>query len=259
MKKNLGILCTVILCTLISLSVLLAACSDSTDKEAEKTPDATTETSDTPETDTPVATEETEEPAASESPSGLAIDAKDATPYNTKENPVPLGQWVYFQKENYASDKYEPYYLRVVGVSRDQAEVKAAIDAYRGIMDLSLTADQARDIEYGIVEYEVYFAPDYTADKNGIMIPSLTWNATPIKTVMFETKGGMPYVGVGSEYEVDTHDSTFHPQHGDTVREKSLFTVLKNYNESEYVFEMRWYDGEIVDEKRHELYFALSK
>ena len=54
-------------------------------------------------------------------------------------------------------------------------------------------------------------------------------------------------------------NDTNRPKPGDTVSEKSIFTILKNYDESEYVFHLTWYDGEIVTEKARELYFAVTK
>ena len=221
-----------------------------TDTDTETPEDAKTDTS----TETPESTK-TDKPA---DPVVLGIEAEDATPYNTKDNAVPFGKWVYCQEKNYTSGEYGPFYIRIVRVSRDQAEVNAAIDSYSGIMDFSLTEDQARDIEYGIVEYEIYYEPDYAAPDFGITVQSVRLSATPINSVGFKTEGGMSYIGVGSAYSLNINGSNFHPHPGDTVREQSLFTVLKNYGESDYVFSKPWYDGEIVAEKQRDLFFAAG-
>ncbi len=262
MKKTLCILIT-----LLVMISLLSACSNRQviefpERPAAESPEESIEESDEIEVASPQA--EAEEPEESgtakpEGPATLSIDAKDATPYNTKENAVPLGQWVYYQAKNYTSDEYEPFYVRILNVSRDQAEVQTAIDSYSGIMDLSLSEDQARDIEYGIIEYEIYFSPDYTASEYGITVPSIYWSANAIETTGFETDGGMSYIGVGNAYELSDDASNDRPKPGDTVRRKSLFTVLKNYDESEYLFHLTWYDGDIVAEKARELYFAVAQ
>ena len=198
------------------------------------------------------------ETAGATNPAGLAIDAEDATPYNTKDNAVPLGKWVYIQNKNYTSGEYEPFYIRVTSVIRDQDEIQAALDAYEGNRDFSLSEDLARDIEYGIIEYEIYFSPDYEAREYGITVPSTSFSATPTETSGFRTPGGMSYIGVGGAYDLEYNGRNFNPHPGDTVQERSIFTVLKNYDESEYVLRVNWYDGEIVVENARELYFAAS-
>jgi len=208
--------------------------------------------------------DEPAENSADESSGNLAstladVDAVDASPYNTKDNAVPLGQWVYYQDKNFESGEYEPFYLRIVRVSRDDTEIQRELDSYSGRRDFSLSEDQARDIEFGLVEYEIYFAPDYTAHERGILTPSVRLSATPIATAGFRTAGGMSYIGVGSTYSLEIRKSDYRSQPGDILREKGLFTVLKNYDESEYVFSVPWYDGEIVAEKARDLYFAAAQ
>ncbi len=247
-------------------AVILNGCSASISNDV--SPPTTGTVSEQPDKETPQSTEqsdkEEETPQSTEQPevksgssAALEIEAEDANLYNTKENPVPLGKWVCYQAPNYTSDTYEPFYVRIVGVSRDPAEVQAAIDAYDGIMDLTLTEDQARDIEFGIVKYEIYFAPDYSAAEYGITVPTMSWSALS-KEGGFKTDGGMSYIGIGSAYSLGFSDSGDNPQPGDTVPGKSLFTILKNYDESEYLFSNTWYDGEIVSEKARELYFSVA-
>ncbi|MCL1832101.1 MAG: hypothetical protein FWG45_04210 [Oscillospiraceae bacterium] len=215
--------------------------------------DATETTAPTDDTNT----SDTNEGAVITSPSSVNVDdAPDAKSYNEKDKAIPLGHWVYYQEKNYDSGEYEPFYVRLISVSRDQDEIQAAIDDYSGIMDFTLTEDQARDIEYGLLEYEVYYSPDYQASQYGIMFHGVNWRATPIETTSFKTAGGMTYISVGSTYNLNTN-GTNRAKPGETVREKALFSVLKNYSESEYVFEKTWYDGEIVTEKSHKLYMAV--
>lgn len=202
--------------------------------------------------------EESSEAQKDKAPSVSEVDAKDASEFNTKENAVPLGQWVYYTKENYTSKEFGPFYVRITGVNRDQKAVEAELEAYDGIMDFTLSEDQARDIEYGIVEYEIYFAPDYAASEYGITVPSVSWGASPLEGSGFKTDGGMSYIGVGSEYELSDSSSEGPVHPGSIVSAKGLFSILKNYDESEYVFEMTWYDGEIETENARDLYFALK-
>lgn len=242
-------------CLFFLFAAILNGCSSSISKDVSSPTTGTV--SEQPDKETP---QSTDKPAVkSGSSAALEIEAEDANLYNTKENPVPLGKWVCYQAPNYTSDTYEPFYVRIIGVSRDPAEVQAAIDAYDGIMDLTLTADQARDIEFGIVKYEIYFAPDYSAEKYGITVPTISWDASPKEGVGFKTDGGMSYIGIGSAYNLRLSDSGDNPQPGDTVPGKSLFTILKNYDESEYLFSTTWYDGEIVSEKARELYFSVAQ
>jgi len=276
MMKMLGILLSIAL-----ILVLFTACADTTvdrsdTERPEQSSEISAETSDSPEVvttpptiESDVPTKETEESTDSQEPETAVtnkpdspaisdIEAVDANLYNTKDNAVPLGQWVYYQAKNFTSDEYEPYYVRIIRISRDQAEIQAAIDNYSGYRDFSLTEEQARDIEYRLIEYEIYFSPDYAASDYGISIPTLNWNATPIETAGFRTDGGMSYIGVGGTDSLNINGSSYHPQPGDTVKEKGLFSVLKNYDESEYVFHIGWYDGEIVTEKARDLYLAVA-
>lgn len=259
MKKSIGFL----LALMLMVPSLTACSGNAADKPVESS-ETQTETSE-PQTSSAVeeseiieTTEATEATEAAQ-PAVLDIEAEDANLYNTKENAVPLGQWVYYQNKNYTSGEYEPFYVRIIGVSRDEAEIQKALDSYDGIMDLSLSEDQARDIGYGIVEYEIYFDPNYAASEYGITIPNITWNASAIETVGFETDGGMSYIGIGGAYKLRINGSDFYAQPGGIVREKDIFTILKNYDESEYVFHTTWYDGEIEADKARELYFAVTQ
>ena len=253
-------------CILIALVLtfsLLTACSGNTSNKSAVSSENLVDTSDTatsPSPD-PAETEELESETAkttsSAGPAVLDVDAQDANLYDTKENAVPLGQWVYYQSKNYTSDQYEPFYVRIIGVSRSQTEIQAAIDSYSGIMDFTLSEDQAKDIEFGIVEYEIYFAPDYAAPDFGITIPSVNLGAIP-KEGGFKTDDGVSYIGIGLVYKLNINGSSFYPKPGDIVHDKGLFTILKNYDESEYLFIIDWYDGEIVTEKARKLYFTAE-
>lgn len=248
-----------VLAVLMLTVILFTACSGKpTDKPDESSAVVTT----TPEqTEEPSSTEEpsvieTEEPKSSDVTN--VVTGQDASQYNTKENAVPLGEWVYYQEKNYTSGEYEPFYIRIVSVTRDQAEIQTALESYKGYTDFTLTEDQARDIEFGMVEYEIYYAPDYSANEYGITINSVRLNATPIDSVGFKTDGGMSYIGIGGTTSLGVNDSGDRPKPGDTITEKSIFTILNNYDENEYLLRMTWYDGEIVAEKERELYFNIK-
>ena len=129
------------------------------------------------------------------------------------------------------------------------------LDSYSGLMDFTLTEEQACDIEYGIVEFEIYFSPDCTSSEYGINVPSVSMSASPIETSGFKTADGMSYVGVGGTHDLDTKASGY-AQPGEIITKKCIFSILKNYTEDEYVFCLSWYDGEIVAEKARSLYFA---
>lgn len=261
MKKLLGILLVLIL-----MGSLLTAC---TGKDKPTEPATTVEPTETPAATEEPTTEPTkevdeteEEPtkaaeSSADDSAKLAIDAVDGNQYNTMENPVPFGQWVSFTEKNYYSEEYVPFYMRITKVSRDPAEVEAALASYDGYTDLTLSEDQARDMEFALVEYEYYYPPDYQADEYGINPHTISFSADPKYTTGFETEGGMSYIGVGTKYSVDPYSSE-NPKPGDTVPRKDVFTVLKNYDETEYVFQLTWYDGEIDSANARELYFAAT-
>ena len=268
MKKYLAVIVA-----LLVLFSLLAACVGENNVEQTRSPAPSTEPSERPPATTTSQTEETERPTDPDEPetsettspgpnngggTDIGMIAEDATPYNTRDNAVPLGKWVYYTAKNYTSDEYEPFYFRIIGVSRDQDEVAEAIDNYTGIWDFSLSEDHARDIEYAILEYEVYFVPEYEASSYGISIPTINVSAYPIHSGSFKTEGGMTYIGVGSAYSLNINGSSHRVQPGETSREKAIFSILKNYDETEYVFRISWYDGEIVTEKSRELYLAIT-
>jgi len=206
----------------------------------------------------PVVCEDCDKEICECEPGEMTIEAHDGNLFNEKDKAVPLGEWAFYWDKNFTSGEYEPFYVRIIRVSRDSAEIQAAMDAYSGIMDFTLTDEQAKDIEFGLLEYEVYYAPDYTTPSHGISLPRVSWSALPTETSGFRNADGVAFIGVGSVYGLNITPSNTRFKPGDTVTEKGLFTILKNYDESEYVFRISWYDGEIVAEKARQLYFTAS-
>ena len=186
---------------------------------------------------------------------GDVLDAKD---FDSNENPVPLGQWVAVQVNNPALRDRDYVHVRIVGIISDQDEVQAALDAYEGNRDFTLTDEIARDVEWRIMEFELHFPEEWYAPDRGISsIPSLSFRARPLETTSFRV-GTISFIGVGTSYSLEINRGAPNPHPGDTVLERRLFSIVNLYDEGEYTFQFTWYDGEIVAANAWELFFATN-
>jgi hypothetical protein len=260
MKKLLLVIMCITLCT-----VFMAACSSPAQPAPEppvvSDPAPETEQEQELETETEPETETEDEPDNDEgdtenvperrpAPSG---DVIDALLFDTEENAAPLGQWVALELYNAVSREHEIAHIRFTRIIRDQTEVQRIIDGYTGNWDLSLDEQQARDIEWAVIEYEIHYPDDWTGADWGFTASSPSFNATPIGDTSFRL-GNTAYIGVGSGLCLGNMPSDLQP--GDTVTLQAIFTVLIAYDDSEYVLMHRWYEGEIEVENARELYFS---
>lgn len=258
--------CIALFLALALMFILVAACAEDAENEPGEVvvdpaaPIESEEPETEPESEPETETEPESEPELEAEPAQPArdgdsdIDTLDARDFDSAENAVPLGQWVRFKTRNHVSDESEYIYIRIVSVSRNEAEVQAALDAYDGMWDLTLSEEMARDIEFGLLTYEVHVPSGFSANDWGVTVPSINLRARSLDGGGFRL-GGVSFIGVGSSYSMNINRGSDRPQPGDTITEQSLFSILIAFDESEYIFNFRWYDGEINTENARELYF----
>ena len=144
---------------------------------------------------------------------------------------VPMGTWVDSQKLAEKDGKLHPVTYRIESISRDAAEVQAAIDAYNlsaaGSMIGSLNNDK---LEFCLANYSVNFPKDFPQSRFGI-----TDVAIPFEIV--STTGGAIQVGdiiyqnLNTTWEIGERprDNNFHS--GDTYHGQIVFIMVKGYND----------------------------
>jgi len=208
-----------------------------------------------------LSSDETTQPDNSEQETNVGsseiIDGSiDATPFNTPENAVPLGTWVYLKTRNFESSEPELLHLRITGIIRDADEVERRLETYTGMWVLSLDEEDAQIMEFVIVEFDIRFPEDWSSHERGIRVPSLSLSLRPIATPAFRLDG-TSYIGVGNGYPFRTL-STEEPHPGDTIHEQTAFAVLKHYDSKDIVVYITWYDGEISNENNRPLYMAVA-
>lgn len=251
MKLKSRTLLSAVLCGIICLNI--CACSESkntggsavnSESSAQSASDNKTEESsqdsESPDGSNGESSEESKtEESSEESSSGGAANADDDQ-YTDPYSPAPLGEWIKSMVYNPESEKQEVIYWRIVNVNPD---AQASVDAYNDGNNFWILEQPDEDfIKFYEVDYEIKYPEDYTASDFGITASSLSLSAEKPNGRGFE-KDGTLYLGVGSATDV-TKDTLGkaeeYPQPGDTVKFRSVYTMIEG--ETDYVFCLEYKD-----------------
>ncbi len=217
--------------------------------EESSKPEATEE----PETTQELTQESDSSSETSASDSGADISSAIDGSTATEESPIPLGQWAAIADYSAEDETYHNVYVRVTKVTtstEDAAYVQSAVDqsntngSYYQI-DLSSEDYQVpADVEWCVLDYEVYVPDDYPSPEYGITEPTMNFSENNIGG------GGIPsadgtstYIGLGTNnFDLQNNPSDMRFSVGNTYSFQSLFTMVKGYEN--YLFELSSYpDG----------------
>ena len=280
MKKKKLMAASLSLALVLGLTACGGGNSAKTDSSSADAGSAVSESVEEPEvTEEPEATEEPEVTEGPEQPdetspaaSGSA-DVSSAVDASTSTDTagIPVGQWAKIARYATEDECYHTVYARVTKATtftEDAAYIQAAVDANNANgsdwdqIDLASENFQIpSDVEWCLMEYEVYVPEDFPAPDYGMVEPSLSFSEENIGG------GGTPsadgtstYIGLGTnnfELAVYSDDTKFTP--GNTYIFQNLFTMVKGYEN--YAFETSSYpDGmhsdDISADSMYYAYFA---
>ena len=191
-----------------------------------------------------------ETPASGSEPDiSSAIDGSTAT----EESPVPVGQWATIANYSVQDETYHNVYVRVTNVttsSEDAAYVQDAVDrsnANGSYYQIDLSSEDYQvpsDVEWCVLDYEVYVPGDYPSPEYGITEPTMNFSENNIGG------GGIPsadgtsvYLALGTNnFDLQNNPSDMRFSVGNTYSFQILFTMVKGYEN--YLFELSSYpDG----------------
>lgn len=161
----------------------------------------------------------------------------------TLEQPAQIGEWLTTTIYSSGDEKHHPIYYRVTGVDFDQAKAEDAIKAYNDASSVvklqGLDADDAKNLEYMTVSYELYVPEAVPSGKYGLTPPTL-------RLAVYGTDGGslkvdgVTYIGLySSDVTLDEPDWL---QPGESMTGTSLLAIPKNA--SEFLIQSDYSDSE---------------
>ena len=173
------------------------------------------------------------EGGASGAPEGI-------TPVETSaEAPAKLGEWVETMRYSATDSAYHTVYYRITNVVRGEG-AQAAVDAYNAEDHVVVFNDlESDDLEYCMIEYEVYFPADFPQADYGITSVDINFSvASPdgggIKA------NGLSYIGLSSVWDISESPEINEFYAGQTFTEgRAIFAMVKGV--SDYVFEVTYY------------------
>ena len=178
-----------------------------------------------------------------------AIDGSTAT----EESPIPLGQWAAIADYSAEDETYHNVYVRVTKVTtstEDASYVQNAVDqnnANGSYYQIDLSSEDYQvpsDVEWCVLDYEVYVPGDYPSPEYGITEPTMNFSENNIGG------GGIPsadgtsvYLALGTNnFDLQNNPSDMRFSVGNTYSFQILFTMVKGYEN--YLFELSSYpDG----------------
>lgn len=262
------------LCLSLTLILSLAACGG---EEASQSPASAPESSSASEEAQEPASQESE--ASSEAPSEASSEASSeggAAPAGDVDvsgavdasatsdtSPVPLGQWAKTARYATEDETYHTVYVRVNKVTTstdDAAYVEEAVALHNQCsydfaqLDLSAVT-LPDDVEFCVMDYEVYVPAEFPTAEYGIVEPSMSFSQSNIGG------GGIPaadgtsvYIGLGSNTEDLATEADPSYQVGNVYAFRNLFTMVKGY--TDYVFEFTSYPDGTVETSSDVMYTA---
>ncbi len=171
----------------------------------------------------------------------LCMETAGIEPVETTiDNPAQLGQWVETMRYSPVDSAYHTVYYRITNVVRGQ-EAQAAADAYNAedhVMQFSALEDD--NLEYCMLEYEVYFPEDFPQEDYGITTVDLDFSVESPDGGGIEANG-VAYIGLSSVVDISVAPEINEFYAGQTFTEgKAIYAMVKGV--SDYVFEVGYFD-----------------
>ena len=249
--------------------------SDSTEASSSETAD-TSEPEDTPEPEateepsaTPEASSETPESSSTSQTASGSADISSAVDgsTSTETSPIALGQWATIADYSAEDETYHNVYVRVTKVTTSTADAAYVQDAVAksnangSYYQIDLSSDDYKlpdDVEWCVLDYEVFVPEEYPSSEYGITEPTMSFAETNVGG------GGIPsadgtstYIGIGTNNtDLQNNPSDMDFSVGSTYAFQTLFTMVKGYEN--YVFELSSYpDGTHSDDTSADImYYA---
>lgn len=169
---------------------------------------------------------------------------KDINPVaNSKEEPAKIGDWIETKRYSAVDSAYHTVYYRVKNIIRYNDGVQAALDAWNDADHITVFDPlENDDLEYCMLEYEVYFPEDF---------PQKDWGITNVDIrfkVVSPTGGGikknnLAYIGLSSVYDISDKIDLNQFYSGQTFTDgRAVFVMVKDV--AEYVIETSYRDDE---------------
>ncbi|MDD3243210.1 MAG: hypothetical protein PHD32_05735 [Eubacteriales bacterium] len=244
MKKTIALLAVLIAVMLVMTGCITIQLPEK--GTAEPTSSAATEASEAPQ-ETAEPQSPTDKPEATTAPAGAAgaPEGMEVVGPTTADAPAAIGQWVETKRYSAQDSAYHTVYFRIREVRRASGDpaVQQAIDDYNQADHISTFQEiENADLEYCMVEYEVYFPEDFPQADYGITSVDINFSVGSPSGGGIKANG-MSYIGLSSVYDIsDSLDiNTFYA--GNTYTQgKAIFAMVKGV--SDYVFETYYFEND---------------
>jgi hypothetical protein len=174
---------------------------------------------------------------------------------------VPLGEWQEIAVRT-PSSEYYAVKMRINEYITDQDTVKEYFDTYNQksqVMQLKeLEGTNAEYLQYVVLRYEIDFPADYPPSYGGQTIspPSLSLSGEPTDGEKFKSLDGKyTFWGVGSVYTIPVK-SDEQPKPGDTLKNAMIFTMVKDYADSDWNLKCTFKESADAEDKT--VYFGIE-
>lgn len=148
------------------------------------------------------------------------------------ETPAKIGDWIETQKYSSVDSTYHTAYYRITKILRYNDEVQKKISEYNSSEHTTYfsTIDNG-DIEYCMLEYEVYFPEDFPAESEGIASASIDFNITTSSGDIVQV-GDKQYTNLNRVFDI-TQDPEVDELHAGSLFTGgvAVFSMVKDYSD----------------------------
>ncbi len=175
--------------------------------------------------------------------SSMAAVNGEETPVLDSEfvSPAAIGDWQIGKRLSTVDNAMHEVYFRVTGVNRNAEDVKSVVDAYNETAESKLVNLSDEFLNYGLIEYEVFFPEDFPASAEGITMANLNFKIADVSGEELEYEG-QTFAGVADTIDVTEESETVRTP-GSLYEGKSVFKIFDTVEEFSIV--LRYFsDGE---------------
>lgn len=216
--------------------------SESSTSSEETTSEVRSSTAEETSTEVSSSSEETSIETEPATTSMAAVNGEE-TPVLDSEfvSPAAIGDWQIGKRLSTVDNAMHEVYFRVTGVNRNAEDVKSVVDAYNETAESKLVNLSDEFLNYGLIEYEVFFPEDFPASAEGITMANLNFKIADVSGEELEYEG-QTFAGVADTIDV-TEDSETVRTPGSLYEGKSVFKIFDTVEEFSIV--LRYFsDGE---------------